>query len=562
MDSAAIPGMRFLPQTPKGRRRLFVGVLAALAVIFAVSFTLDEPIRRRLEAQMNASLVGYTAHVRAVRFHPFGFAITLKDTKIVQDKHPKPPVADLPRLDASVQWLALLSLRLVADVRFDRPNIHVDRTHVVAEANDDVAIEDRGWQQALEAIYPLKINEFVVRRGEITYIDDAKSPPLHVDQINFRANNIRNIRSADRTYPSDVQMTARIFESGRVKLDGNADFLAEPYAGVKGALTLADLRLDPFKPILERYNLTIAKGRLSLASNVEYSPKIKTADVTNVTLNDLDAAYINRPAHAEAAEQLRAKTAEAAKEVANDPGILLLVRKMDAERARVRFVNEVADPDYTLALDDASLHLANLSNHENRPPTTGEIAGRFMGSGPTRATFSFRPETKGPNFEVAVQIENTDLVTMNDLFRAYGDFDVAAGRFSLYSELNIHDQRIDGYLEALLRRHQGLRPPPGRPQGRVPSDVRGLGGRSRETPRESAARSGGDEGHHLRTDGQSAAEHAAGGATADPERVLPRHPPRIRGAGARQRLTLSLRRVRRRSGDAASPSAACRANDS
>ena len=421
-------------------------MLAALAVIFAVSFTLYEPIRRRIEAQMNASLVGYTAHVRAVRFHPFGFAITLKDTKIVQDKHPKPAVADLPRLDASVQWLALLSLRLVADVRFDRPNIHVDRTHVVAEANDNVAIEDRGWQQALEAVYPLKINELVVRRGEITYIDDAKSPPLHVDQINFRANNIRNIRSADRTYPSDVQMTARIFESGRVKLDGHADFLAEPDAGVKGALTLADLRLDPFKPILERYNLTIAKGRLSLASNVEYSPKTKTADVTNVTLNDLDAAYINRPAHAEAAEQLRAKTAEAAKEVANDPGILLLVRKMDAERARVRFVNEVADPDYTLALDDASLHLANLSNHENRPPTTGEIAGRFMGSGPTRATFSFRPETKvqlrgrRADREYRPRDHERPVSRLRRLRRRRRPLQPVL-------ELNIHDQRIDGYLK-------------------------------------------------------------------------------------------------------------------
>jgi hypothetical protein len=39
---------------------------------------------------------------------------------------------------------------------------------------------------------------------------------------------------------------------------------------------------------------------------------------------------------------------------------------------------------------------------------------------------------------------------MNDLFRAYGDFDVSAGRFSLYTELDIHDQRIDGYIKPLF----------------------------------------------------------------------------------------------------------------
>jgi uncharacterized protein involved in outer membrane biogenesis len=153
-----------LPRT-RGRRWLLGTVIAIAIVAYAVSFALDEPIRRHLERQMNANLVGYGAHIRAVRFHPFGFSITLKDIQVVQEKHPKPPVADFPRLDASVQWRALLSLRLVADFKLDRPKVHIDRTHVVAEANDKIAVEDRGWQDALESIYPLKINEFVIRNG-------------------------------------------------------------------------------------------------------------------------------------------------------------------------------------------------------------------------------------------------------------------------------------------------------------------------------------------------------------------------------------------------------------
>ncbi len=445
-----LAGMRFLPKSPRGRRALLLGVIGTLIVIFGVSFALDEPIRRRVEAQMNASLVGYTAHVRALRFHPFGFSITLLDTSLVQDAHPKPPVADFPRLHASVHWRALLHLRLVADFQFDRPKIHVDRTHVVAEANDKVRVQDRGWQRALESIYPLKIDRFAVRDGEITYIDDPKSTPLHIDQLNFVATNIRNVRSRERTYPSELTLRGRIFDSGRLKLDGNADFLAEPYAGVKAALAVDDVRLDPFKPILERYNLTIAKGRLTVAGNVEYSPVVKTADVRDLAIRDLDAAYLVRAAHAEDAEKLRAKTAEAAKEVSNDPGILLLVRRMTATGPRIRFVNEAADPNYALELDDASLKVANVSNHENRPPMTGELHGTFMGSGPAQATFSFRPERQGPNFDLAAQIEHTDLVRMNDLFRAYGDFDVSAGQFSLYTELKVHDRRIDGYVKPLF----------------------------------------------------------------------------------------------------------------
>jgi hypothetical protein len=203
-------------------------------------------------------------------------------------------------------------------------------------------------------------------------------------------------------------MSGRIFDSGRFTFDGNADFMLEPYAGVKGEVSVEQVPLDPFKPVLERYNLTVAKGRLSLASNVEMSPKIKTADVSLVTLRDLDAAYISRAANAAAAEALQEKTAEVAKDVTNDPGVLLVVRKFKAERGRVRFINELSDPDYTVLLDQANLTVQNLSNHEKRPPTTGELTGRFMGSGPTKATFTFRPETTGPNFDVAVQIDDTD----------------------------------------------------------------------------------------------------------------------------------------------------------
>lgn len=439
--------LRSLLPATRGRRVLLGTVVAVCVIVYAVSFLLDEPIRRRLEAQMNANLVGYAATIRAVRFHPFGFSITLKDTQIVQDKHPKPSVADFPRLDASVHWRALLSLRLVADFEFDSPKIHVDRTHVEVEAKDKTPVDERGWQAALESIYPLKINELVINDGEVTYVEDKKSKPLTLDRLDFRATNIRNIRSAGRTYPSDVQATGRIFEAGTFAFDGNADFMAEPYAGVKGEFQIDDAPLDPFKPVAERYNLSVSKGKLSLVSDIEMSPKVKTADVRQVTVRDLDAAYINRAANAREAEQLRKKTAEAAAEVSNDPGVLLVVRKFEAERGRVRFINELADPDYTLVLDQAKLVVNDLSNHEKRPPTTGQLTGRFMGSGATKASFTFRPETSGPNFDVAIQIDGTDMVAMNDLFRAYGNFDVAAGTFGLTTELDIHDQRIDGYLK-------------------------------------------------------------------------------------------------------------------
>ncbi len=52
--------------------------------------------------------------------------------------------------------------------------------------------------------------------------------------------------------------------------------------------------------------------------------------------------------------------------------------------------------------------------------------------------------------DLSVRIDDVDMVSMNDLFRAYGKFDVAEGRF-FYSELSVHDGAIEGYVKPFFK---------------------------------------------------------------------------------------------------------------
>jgi hypothetical protein len=58
-----------------------------------------------------------------------------------------------------------------------------------------------------------------------------------------------------------------------------------------------------------------------------------------------------------------------------------------------------------------------------------------MGSGNTKVSGNFLASKHGPAFNMSVAIQNTDLPSMNDILRAYGRFDVAAGQFSVFSEV-------------------------------------------------------------------------------------------------------------------------------
>ena len=101
---------------------LWIGgaIVLLLVLVVAASFLLDEPLRKRMEADLNNRLKGYTVRIARLDFHPFGFSLDLEDTTIFQNAHPEPAVAKIPNLTASVHWKALLFGKLVADFAIDK----------------------------------------------------------------------------------------------------------------------------------------------------------------------------------------------------------------------------------------------------------------------------------------------------------------------------------------------------------------------------------------------------------------------------------------------------------
>ena len=63
------------------------------------------------------------------------------------------------------------------------------------EAEDSVHLANRGWQDAVQAVYPLKVNTLRVIDGDVSYYDVGNVPPLELEHVYFRASNIRNVRS-------------------------------------------------------------------------------------------------------------------------------------------------------------------------------------------------------------------------------------------------------------------------------------------------------------------------------------------------------------------------------
>ena len=435
------------------RRWLWLfGTLALLGLLlYGVARSLDEPVRRYMETEANRRLTGYTVRIPGLRVHLWNASIEVRGARLVQDENPDPPVIHMERFVTAVDWRALLHRRIVADLTFDRPTVFLNLRQVRTEAASDVPLKERGWQEALEALaLDLKINRLQIIDGDVTYVDQGPFKPLHVSHVNLNAENIRNIASQEQVYPSPIHLEAVVFDTGSVWLDGRADFLAEPHVGVQAALRLDQVALDYFKPITNRYNLAVRNGSLSLAGNIEYAPTITRLILERVLVHGVALEYLHLPHTAEAEKARAQQTAEAAKQ-ATRTSTELRIERLEVVKSTFGFMNQAARPAYRLQLTDTNLTVEHLGNQRRDGPAVARLTGQLMGRGETRLTVSLQPQAGSADMDVTAQIEGADLVRLRDLVRAYGGFDITAGEFSVYSELQMKAGAIDGYVKPLFR---------------------------------------------------------------------------------------------------------------
>src|SRR5437870_1637219 len=175
-----------------------IPIAILLVIAYTIAFLIDEPLRRYTETKMNRALKGYTARIGKLNFHPLGFSLDLDDVVVTQDEHPEPAVIRLERLSASVHWRALLSGKLVGDIELVKPAVYVNLPQAKKEIDDPTPVKERGWQDAIQAIYPLKINHFEIQQGDVTYVDQGPFKPLHIRDLNLVATDIRNGARDDR----------------------------------------------------------------------------------------------------------------------------------------------------------------------------------------------------------------------------------------------------------------------------------------------------------------------------------------------------------------------------
>jgi Domain of Unknown Function (DUF748) len=428
-----------------------LAVIAVLILIaFAASFAIDPYLRGRIEGQLNHDLIGYHASLRRAHLNLIGGTLSLYDLTIVQNAHPLPPVGHIPLLQIGVQWSALLRLRVVADCLLSAPHFYINLTQLRSEVSSNVPLQQRGWQDAIQDIYPFKINRFHVTDGRVVYVDADSSRPLTLDHVSVTANNIRNVFSPNDPYPSPIAVKAIVFNTGQAAIRGKANFLAKPEPSVLADFHLDHVPLTALDPAVRRINLNVTGGYLSTDGTFEYSSKIERVDVHLITCDHVNIEYVHQASTAQAEAQRAEMVKKAALHANNAPGLLLQVRQAEIADGTFLYRDQAVDSPYHIYITSLRMRASDLSNQSAEGISTFRVDGEFMGSGRTALEGNFRPQQQGPDFDINLAVENTRLESLNDLLRHYGRFDVQSGLASVYSQVTVRRGEVTGYVKPLF----------------------------------------------------------------------------------------------------------------
>ncbi len=343
----------------------------------AASF-LDEPLRRYAERTVNERLPAYTVHIGALDLQPLTLSLDLEDVVVKQKDHPDPPLAAVSKIQGSLQWSALVRGRFVTDEWIDHPLIHFTRPQAAKEL-DAPPEQKQSWQEALFAMQEVQVNEIRLTNGDVTYRERANTKPLHITELNVKAENIRNVRSKAQEYPSNLHIDAVVFEKGKFTLDGQADFFAEPSLAVNADLTLTDIELAALQPVTASHQVHLAQGRLSATGHVEYAPTVQEVRLRCFELHDVKGDFIHTARAAKKEKEAGQKAAQAAKHAANHPTLLLRIDKGKIEKSEFGVVNQAASPSYRIFISETNIDLDNWSNRLSEGHRQGQAQGPLHG---------------------------------------------------------------------------------------------------------------------------------------------------------------------------------------
>ena len=127
----------------------------------------------------------------------------------------------------------------------------------------------------------------------------------------------------------------------------------------------------------------------------------------------------------------------------------LTLNRFEVRGGQVSYRDLSMDPVVDATLDQLALVATNLSNVDDTSHLPASLQAQAVTIGEGEVTLDMDMDflREIPNLRADFKMNDIDLTQLNDFIKAYANFDVQKGSFTMVSELTIDEGRIQGYVK-------------------------------------------------------------------------------------------------------------------
>jgi hypothetical protein len=209
-------------------------IIVAIVVVLGVIRLVMPYFVIRYVNKVLSELPGYRGQIDDVTLHLFRGAYQIDSLKIFKiDGHKEIPFINIPLLDLSVEWQALLDGEVVGEVHFENPVLNFIAGKKTPGKGDEGQGEQTGkdvdWTEPIKKLMPLQINHLTIKEGKITFFDFTTKPnvDLFLHHVQLDAQNLNNAKDNEDILPSRVFFQARSIGNGLLSASMKINVLKE-----------------------------------------------------------------------------------------------------------------------------------------------------------------------------------------------------------------------------------------------------------------------------------------------------------------------------------------------
>jgi len=131
----------------------------------------------------------------------------------------------------------------------------------------------------------------------------------------------------------------------------------------------------------------------------------------------------------------------------------LSINRFQINQGRIQYLDQFASPQVDINMTDVNVLALNLKNSYDSttllPATV--LADADIYEGTLDFNLRLNPLTDKPTFDMNAELKGTNLVLLNDFFKAYANLDVNKGTFGMYTEVAAKDGAFTGYVKPIVK---------------------------------------------------------------------------------------------------------------